>query len=81
MENVETFQYYDTQVLTLRYLDPGLAPTLRILSSQRIQNAQSFESQMPTLYLRLSNPKSQTDGFKPPAMGIELITQLNIQHF
>ena len=41
MENVETFQYYDTQVLTLRYLDPGLAPTLLILSSQLIQNAQS----------------------------------------
>ena len=41
IKNVETFQYYDTQVLTLRYLDPGLAPTLLILSSQLIQNAQS----------------------------------------
>ena len=41
----------------------------------------TLESQMPTLHLRLSNPKSQTDGFKPPAMGIELITRLNIQRF
>ena len=41
MKNVETFQYYDTQVLTLIYIDPGLAPTLLILSSQLIQNAQS----------------------------------------
>ena len=41
MKNVETFQYYDTQVLTLGDLDQGLAPTLLILSSQLIQNAQS----------------------------------------
>ena len=41
MKNVETFQYYDTQVLTLGDLDPGLAPALLILSSQLIQNAQS----------------------------------------